>query len=233
MTPVDIDIPATWPPHIYQAVSVWAAECAGTTRYTNDLPLDLELESPFRRELAGFFLRAYHYTKLLAHEREIIQRQGLRPLTVELLNERIGAARTSGNITADEAERFHKGHVFAAGEQMHREGQVCLVLSGRLFEREPDACLPLLSSWGGEALYMSSGSVLFRPRLREMGTSTRVTALVALDDASHAIYPALHKVFVGSLLGLSDVGADVFYRASVPPDYIESIDEIGSFDQNR
>jgi hypothetical protein len=233
MTPVDIDVPASWPPHIYRAVSAWAAQCAGKTRYTNDLPLDLELESPFRRELAGFFLRAYHYTKLLAHEREMIQRRGLRPLTVELLGERIDAARTSGDITADEAGSFHKGHVFAAGEHIHREGQVCLVLSERLFEREPDACLPLLSNWGGEALYMSSGSVLFRPQLGEIGTPTRVTALVALDDASHAIYPALHKVFVGSLLGLSDVGADVFYRASVPPDRIESIDEIESFDQDR
>jgi hypothetical protein len=40
MTPVDIDVPASWPPHIYRAVSARADQCAGKTRYTNDLPLD-------------------------------------------------------------------------------------------------------------------------------------------------------------------------------------------------
>lgn len=231
MKPVDIDVPGPWPPNIHQAVSEWADKCVGKTRFTNDLPLDLELERSFRQELAGHFLRAYHYTRLLAHERKMIQRLGLRPLTTELLGERIEAARTSGDISADEAARFHQGHVFAAGEQEHREGQVCLVLSERLFERDPDACALLLSSWVGEGLYMSSGSVSFRARLRGIGIPMRVTALIALEHGSHAIYPALHKVFVGSRLGLSDVGADVFYRASIPPHCIESIDEVENFDQ--
>jgi hypothetical protein len=113
------------------------------------------------------------------------------------------------------------------GEQEYRENQVCLVLSKHLFERDFDACLPLLESWGGEGLYRSSGSVPFRARLKTIGVPIRVVALIALDDAErHKCYPALHKVFVGSLLGLRDIGADVFYRSPVPPEHVERVEEV-------
>src|SRR5258708_31908132 len=98
---------------------------------------------------------------------------------------------------------------------------------GATYECDPNACLPLLSSWGGERLYRSSGSVSLRERLTMIGVPTRVVALVALGDSdSHAVYPSLHKVFVASLLGLDDVGADVFYRLPVPPEHIERIEEV-------
>jgi hypothetical protein len=41
-----------------------------------------------------------------------------------------------------------------------------------------------------------------------------------------ASYPALHKVFVASLLGLRDVGADVFYRSAIPPEHVERVEEL-------
>lgn len=227
MSPIDVDHPETWPPQIHRMASMWAKQCAGRTRYTNDLPLALELEAPFRQELAGYLVRAYHYTKLLPHEKQMIQRQGLRMLTASLLEERIEAGVAAGTISPQEATRFRASHVFAAGEQEHREGQVCLVLSQRIFERDPGACLPLLQSWGGEGLYMSTLSVSFRSRLEEIGTPTRVTALVALEDSTrHHTYPSLHKLFVGSLLGLDDLGSDLFYRSSIPPEHIEQIEEV-------
>lgn len=234
MTPIDVDNSETWPPQIYSMASTWAKQCAGRTRYTNDLPLALELEAPFRQEFAGHLVRAYHYTKLLPHENQMIERQGLRMLTASLLEERIEAGFVAGTISREEASCFRASHIFAAGEERHREGQVCLVLSQRLFERAPGAYLPLLESWGGEGLYMSSLSVPFRSRLEEIGTPTRVTALVALEDpAKHPTYPSLHKVFVGSLLGFDDLGADVFYRSSIPPEHIEHIEEIENISQYR
>jgi hypothetical protein len=228
---IDIDDRTTWPPHVYQIVSKWAEQCAGKTNYTNDLPLRIDLEAPFQKQFEGYLVRAYHYTRLLPHERPMVLSQGLRRLSADLLTERIESARAAGAISAVEAEIFHKTHVFAAGEEEHREGQVCLVLSERLFERDSEACLPLLTSWGGEALYRSSGSVPFRERLKTLGVPTRVVGLLEIEDASkHKVYPALHRVFVGSFLGLMDVGADVFYRAPVPPEYIERIEEIDGLD---
>ena len=153
--------------------------------------------------------------------------QGLRTLSVDLLEQRIEAARAVGVISTAEAESFHKGHVFAAGEHEHREGQVCFVLSERRYEQDPGAFLPLLSSWGGEGLYRSSGSVPFRARLARLGSPTRVTSLIALaDDKKHSVFPALHKAFVASLLGLHDVGADVLYRASISPEHVQRVDEV-------
>jgi hypothetical protein len=49
---------------------------------------------------------------------------------------------------------------------------------------------------------------------------------LAGDNRKILILPALHKVFVGAALGLSDVGADVFYDSAVPPEHIESVLEI-------
>jgi hypothetical protein len=81
---------------------------------------------------------------------------------------------------------------------------------------------------------MSSLSVPFRSRLEEIGSPARVTALVALEDSNkHNCYPALHKLFVGALLGLDDLGADVFYRTPVPPEHIEKIEEVGNIIQYR
>jgi hypothetical protein len=52
-------------------------------------------------------------------------------------------------------------------------------------------------------------------------------ALIAGDDAEvHNCYPARHKLFVASLLGLHDVGADVLYRSPIPPEHIVQLEEV-------
>lgn len=226
-TPIDVDDPTSWPAQVYERVSAWAEHCKGTTNYTNDLPLPLDLDGPFRKLLTGYLLRAYHYTRLLPHERAMVLTAGLRPLSAELMFDRIEAAITAGGISTAEAANLHKAHVFATGEQCHRENQVCLVLSKRLFEQDPGACLPLLTTWGGEGMYKSSGAVSLPERLRNLGSPTIVTALLEFgsDGSPHRVFPALHKVFVAVILGLSDVGADVFYHASVTPEHIECIRE--------
>jgi hypothetical protein len=129
--PIDIDDPTSWPADVYRSVAQWAEECAGRTEYTGDLPLRIELEAPFRERLAGQLVCAYHYTRLIPHEWQTIRERGLRMLSVDLLTERIESARFVGAISVAEAEIFQKAHVFAVGEQKHREGQVCLVLSKR------------------------------------------------------------------------------------------------------
>jgi hypothetical protein len=225
MRPVDVDDPTTWPTRVLTVAKEWAEDCKNTTEYTSDLPLPVELEAPFRELLTGELLRAYHYTRLLPHERAMVLNTGLRALSAELLFDRIEGACSAGAISATEAAEFHKGHVFATNEQLHREDQVCCVLSKRVFERDPHACRPLLTTWGGEGMYMSSGARSFQDRLTTLGSPAVVAALLELGGAGspHRVFPALHKVFVASVLGLEDVGADVFYRTPVPPENIECI----------
>lgn len=224
MPPIDIDDPTTWPSRVYEVASGWAEHCKGTTNYTSDLSLPPELQGPFRELLTGY-LRAYHYTRLLPHERALLLNAGLRPLSAELLFDRIEAARTEGALSAREAANFHKAHVFATSEERYRKDQVCLVLSKRVFERDPEACRSLLTIWGGEGMYMSSGAQSFKERLMSLGSPTVVVTLLELggDGFHHHVFPALHKVFVAAVLGLPDVGANVFYRAPVPAENIECI----------
>jgi hypothetical protein len=226
--PVDVDDPNTWPEAVCDVVSRWAEQCRGATEYTVDLPLKLGLEASFLELLAGHFLRGYHYTRLLPHEHAMIRNEGLRILSPDLLSNRIEAASTAGEISAHEAMVLSGAHVFASGEHQYREGQVCLVLSRRVFERDPDACLPLLTTWGGEGLYMSAGAVSHKNRLSELGSPVVVTALFKVGSTAPKsnVFPAIHKVFVGASLGLCDVGGDVFYRASIPSKDIERIDSV-------
>jgi hypothetical protein len=113
-----------WASVVYSILAGWASECYGKTEYSNDLPLRLEWETPFRERLHGYHFCAYHYTRLLPHEREIITTQGLRMLSADLLVERIQSAFAIGAISEEEAEVFHRAHVFAVGEERYREGQV-------------------------------------------------------------------------------------------------------------
>lgn len=86
-SPVDVDDRTTWPPQVSEIVDQWAKQYKGTTKYTSDLALPLEDE--FRELLSGRLLRAYHCTRLLPHEVRMVRETGLRPLSADLLCERI------------------------------------------------------------------------------------------------------------------------------------------------
>jgi hypothetical protein len=86
---IDVDDPTTWPSQIYRITSQWAERLSGTTIYTSDLQLSLDLVETFRELFIGYFVRAYHYTRLLDHEQTMVLSQGLRPLSAEFLFDRI------------------------------------------------------------------------------------------------------------------------------------------------
>jgi len=226
---VDVDDRATWPPKVAEIGSHWANQYKGTTEYTSDLALPLEAESQFRELFAGRLLRAYHCTRLLPHEVAMVRRVGLRPLSSNLLRDRINAAERAGVISASDAEQMHAAHVFATGQQQHREDQVCLILSSRVFQYNLGGCEPLLTTWGGEGLYSSSGAALLPDRLKGLGLPTVVIALLDIGGrgSPHLFFPALHKVFVGAALGLADRGADIFYKSPVLSEHVERVLQAG------
>lgn len=224
MIPIDVDDKQTWPSEVIEVVQNWAERCRGTTEHPSDLDLRYEDESGFRSLFSARLLRTYHCTRLLPHEVSMIQRSGLRVLSAELLEDRIQAAEEAGVFTAQQALSLREGHVFAVGEHKNRENQTCFILSARQFRYDPDSCAPLLRTWGGEAIYMSSGIEALRKKLASIGSPAIVVANIDIAHGSnHLVFPALHKVFVGAELGLADMRADVFYRAAVPASGIEAI----------
>lgn len=226
---IDVDNKNTWPQKVRDIVNRWSYQCAGSTEYTSDLPLELEYKEEFLELLSGYLLRGYHCTRLLPNEVKVIGKVGLRPLTNKLLDDRTDLALKVGYIDLDEANTLKASHVFATGDHENRENQVCLVLSRNSFIHYVSGCEPLLGSWGGEGIYLSSIKPHFLNRLTKKSKPTIVEALLDFSEGSppHLVFPALHKVFVGSALGLSDVGADVFYKSAVTPDRIERILQAG------
>ncbi len=226
---IDVDKKHTWPQRVVDIVGRWSELCRGSTEFTVDLPLGFEHEKDFRELLSGFLIRSYHCTRLLPHEVKVIGKEGLRPLTNKLLHDRIDLALEAGFIDLDEAKKLKDSHVFAKCDHKNRENQVCLILSRNKFMGGVRGCEPLLGSWGGEGIYRYSTEVPCLNRLKDKSRPTIIEALLDLGGSSipHNVYPALHKVFIGSDLGLSDVGADVFYQAAVTPDSIERILQAG------
>ncbi len=228
--PIDVDDSTTWPNEVSTLVNQWADHCCGTTEYTGDLPLDDDAEGQLLNAFGGRPLRARHCTRLLQHEVQMIRVRGLRPLSLELIRDRIDNAHRASCISADDAENLHAAHVFATGEQRHREGQICLVVSRRIFQHDLHGCLPLLVTWGGEAIYRSSGEM--PEHLKEIGVPTVVVSLLDIDGP-HSFYSSLPKVFVGAALGLDDAYADVFYRSPIPPSRIEDILQPGNLEYDQ
>lgn len=227
---IDIDERATWPTDLSVQIDAWAAQFGGTTEYTNDLPLPLEYEDRIRDLLTGGrLLRTYHCTRLLPHEVQMVLKQGLRPLSSNLMRDRIDAARAEGFLAKAEANEMHNGHVFAAGEAQYRKDRVCLILSRSIFHESPYSVEPLLSSWGGEALSMSSTAVSLQDRLKNLGSPCVVTAMIDVGgkNSTHRFYPSLHKAFVGAALGLLDFSADIHFFDRIGPDQIECVWQSG------
>ncbi len=227
--PIDVDDKKTWPSQIVDIVEKWADQLRGTTKYTSDLALPLEYEDEFRELLSGRLLRAYHCTRFLPHELQMVKEAGLRALTADLVFDRIKSAQDEGVIGTVDSKELHTSHAFAMGDQQYRENQVCFILSKNMFLYNIHGCEPLLKAWGGEGIYRYSRKPSILMHLNELSKPTVVVAHINLSGkySPHRVYPALHKVFVGADLSFSDLGADVFYKVPVPPEYIERILQSG------
>ena len=233
---VDVDDESTWPEQLVKWVDEWAEIRRGTTNYTEDLKI-FEDETVLSL-LAGHTIRAYHCTRLLDHERETVREQGLRRLDAALVMERIRRAHEVGAITDAERAAFETGHQFALTSPRwkqrveYTQNQVCLVLS-RVILDDAHGVDPLLSTWGGEAIYFPLDKK-HGERLRSMGRPSIVVANLDLSvPGDHDIRPQLGSCLVGLRLTLNRGGSDVHYKAPVPPENIEAIWHPGDPDYDR
>jgi hypothetical protein len=219
---IDPNDMSTLPNDVIRAVLEAASAARGSIEYIDEI--SSAGEDAFRAAWGRALLRTYHCTRLLPHELKIIRTQGLRKLTPTLMLDRIEAARQSGVLTEQEAAQLHQAHVFATPEHVGRAGQVCLIAGRTLFDDNPGACRRLLSTWGGEALYMSERWPLLDKRIRTLGTPCIVVADIDIFGHSDTrAYPDIFKLFVGLRLQLEDCMANIFYKDDVPAGHIVDI----------
>jgi hypothetical protein len=220
---VDLDDEGTWPPAVVALVDEYADRLRGTTEYTSDLDLDPEDERLMDAALRSNRLLVFHCTRLLPHEDDMIRTQGLR-LTPELVRDRIDAAHSYRHISDEELHAFHGSHVFANREHRNRENGVDVIVGNWPFERMPHACNPLLSIWGGEAMYMSSRNI-DEKRLKQLGRPSIVVAHLLFDPPERvASYSrTLLRPFVGMRLGIEHPGTQLKLRDPLRPEEIADI----------
>jgi len=192
----------------------------------SDLLMPDEADDELRELLAGYDMVGYHATRLMKHELSVIRQEGLRPFSRDLFNDRIARAFLAGEIDAPTRDALMGGHMYAVGEQHQRgkrEGQVCLTLSRACFQDTAGVCAPL-STWGGEGIYFSSGTIAHQQLLRSLGRPAviQVCVPVALCRRDQLCFPRLDQVFLGVWRNLGQ-HADLIHCAPVPPRGIVAI----------
>ncbi len=202
---LDVDDRSTWPEWLHP----WVGE-----RFDAEYGRLIEEDDAFRARLADVRLLAFHCTRLLDHELTWVRERGLRPLTVELVEERLHAACERGHLDLSERDQLLASHTFAANDARFRRDQVCLILGKGAFV-EAYGCEPLLSAWGGEAIYRYAGD--FEYRLGALGVPSIVVTQIDLSAKERALtFPALGKLFVELAREPLSYHASVHHRAAVP-----------------
>lgn len=220
-----MDAAITWPHDVRKSAEAIADLCRGTRGYVEDLRVPAGCDEDFRQLFVGRALRAYHATRLLHHEGSMIRAQGLRMLSEDLVVGRIQQAHELGHLSPEERNHLLSGHVFVEGREHGRAGHASLFISRTPLDRMLHGVWPLLTTWGGEGIYMAQGGHSMRDKLRALGVPTVVVVDVDLgpDPAVHGIYPELWKLFAARLLGRQPLSADLLYKASVPPEGVVAL----------
>jgi hypothetical protein len=228
-TAIDVDAATTWPEDVRKLADEIAGVVRGTARYVNDMAATHGSEDRFRRLFVGRRLRAYHATRLLDHEVALIREQGLRTLTEALIQERVNRAHAEGHLSSEDRATLLAGNVFAEGRSHGRRGHASLFISATPLDRQVYGVRPLLSTWGGEGIYMAQGGWSLRHKLACLGRPTIVVLDVDLGPRPevHGIYPDLWRLFVCRLLGREPLGADLLYKQSVSPSGIVRFSQPG------
>ncbi|WP_448062257.1 hypothetical protein [Cellulomonas hominis] len=218
-----VDDPATWSSALTAAVSPVADRLSGTTRHPLDLAFTQLEDYSITDALAGAEVRLYHSTRLLPHEVEQVLAVGLRTLDADLIYDRLDQAVATGHLTRAEADELAATHTPLDRPSEVRAGQVCATATTWSLTHDPGAVEPLMTRWGGEAIYWAHGHDHLGARLGSIGTP----AVVVFHAPAHRLgddwFPPLPRLLVGAQLALDGVDADVFLRAPVSAGAIEDV----------
>lgn len=237
---VDADAPGTWPSDLADFVSTLAdsqrrhlnedsdfGTLTDAKEVAGDSTLD-DSEPRLRKLLEGKWLRVHHATRLLPSDVTSIREAGLLRPTRERTFARQDRALEAGEIDAAAHAWLRESTVFASSKPpgaVRRDSEVCVVPTRRPFT---DRLFPQFDRWGGEIHYALEPAWK-EPRMRKLsklGEPYLVTGLIDAsnaDTAGTAGTPGLAYTFVGTTLGLKQVGGTIHYRGDIPSAQIESV----------
>lgn len=179
--------------------------------------------------LAGVNTRVFHASRLLPFELDEIGREGLKPSSKELFAGKVAGAVAHGLLSpAEGTELLTSAEPLDGSDGSARVAQVCVSAGTVVYRDARHAVRPLLRSWGGEVLYFAHEQDDLGKRLQELGTPTIIEVSLPAVRARDRRFPDVAQCLVGTVLGFSDVGSDVFIRGSaVPPEDILAVHQPG------
>jgi hypothetical protein len=231
---VDLDDPATWPPGVHEWIERWGERACAGTGLSAEL---ITAEDEFRELLVGSRLLAYHCTRLLDHEEDLIWRDGLRPVSHEQMLERIRQAWEHGYLTASQRDGLTATTRAAVLETVQARGRGVFLSIGRaVFTEYPELCSEWLSIWGGPTLYESAGALFPGERqdlLKSLGPATIVVAELEFLNDRFWRREWFSLMFSRAALGLAFGGSEVCYSPFVPAKDVAAMWQPGNDEYDR
>nr|WP_015061942.1 hypothetical protein [Arthrobacter sp. J3.40]AFK89319.1 hypothetical protein [Arthrobacter sp. J3.40] len=202
-------------------------------------PLEaLESEAAFIGSLNGLRLRAFHFSRLLPHELDLIKSQGLLPFRRDLFTRKIQLAVHHGYLDEGRASALMSTSMYGTYEELRayfqsqiprREGQVHACIGLTKLDDPSDFEL-LQGKWGGEGIYFATDRRVDQSR-PQLGTPVMVELALRLD----ANRPLHFRPSLSSVLSRSEgeSSGDVQINGAVAPSEIVRILEPGDADYDR
>jgi hypothetical protein len=191
-TAIELDDFNTWPPgavsrlqaaypmllEYKEAVRAHLNAGGGSSNYPT-----CEGREGLKRELdrasSGCEVVGYHCTRLTAHEMADVRRNGIVPLSRDLLANRVSAAVAHGELSPDIARRLVQRNYVDDTSCGRRLNMLWLVFSkDTLTDESGLRCL--MGYWGGEAVYVPQSDET-RDVLRQIGCACIVEAIVPVS----------------------------------------------------
>jgi hypothetical protein len=210
------------------------------TRLAQISPLEgLESEAAFIGTLTRFRLRAFHFSRLLPHEFELIRTEGLLPFSRELFARRILLAVHHRYLNEVSASSLTSTSMYGTDEVLrgyfrsqvpNREGRVHACVGLAKLD-DPSSFELLQGKWGGEGIYFAKDRKLDQHR-PQLGTPVLIELALRLDDTNRKLHfrPSLSSVLSGSE---GERSGDVQIDGAVGADEIVRILAPGEADYDR
>lgn len=235
--PSDVE---AWPADVraeVEALATRCGDCAENTSMTVAYELSLgrpdaghHAEQRFRCLIGERRIALAHATRLLPHERETLNVEGLQVLAEDHRSRRLDAviARYGTDLGVDRLEGLrHAGPL--AWNEAHRLGRLGLLWGVTplkdAFDRAGDGMTVFLENWGGESFYWAGeDSSDLRDVVADL--TERSAPLVVRFGAratSLNTHTYLWPIFVGQIAGWPEAWHEFYVRESVAPAHIAAV----------
>lgn len=180
-------------------------------------------------------IRAWHYTRLTDGEVASVKANGMHPMSLDLIRQRLDAMIEGGALTSKIADDLFAASPYNHQIEGNRDGKIWL--SSQPFELDDSMVTGLVTGWGGESLnfdHQDGPMAVFlgtvgQPRVVEVALPLRITTRI--DSAAKDVVDAYS--FTLGCEGAWSGGSDIVAVEPIAPAQILAVHSPGERDFER